>query len=257
MRYYDGWVTGGDNMKLVLRLIMCLTILEILKEYVDDEIIQFFNIRQNSIWENLMYDGGAYLIIILLVWVLLNEKKLLKKLKESEERYYYLANHDGLTGLPNRMQFFERLEQALKENHIENNTAILLIDLDGFKNVNDNLGHDAGDLLLQEVSIRLKSCIRETDTVARLAGDEFIVLLPFISREDAAIQVAEKILQVSQRCYTIQNSEVKVTPSIGIAFSENVKNEAETLIKYADMAMYQAKKQGKNNYQIYKAVLEI
>lgn len=244
-------------MKLVLRLIMCLTILEILKEHVDDEIIQFFNIRQNSIWENLMYDGGAYLIIILLGWVLLKEKKLLKKLKKSEERYYYLANHDGLTGLPNRMQFFERLEQALKENHIENNTAILLIDLDGFKNVNDNLGHDAGDLLLQEVSIRLKSCIRETDTVARLAGDEFIVLLPFISREDAAIQVAEKILQVSQRCYTIKNSEVKVTPSIGIAFSENVKNEAETLIKYADMAMYQAKKQGKNNYQIYKAVLEI
>jgi diguanylate cyclase (GGDEF)-like protein len=241
---------GGDNMKSVLRLMLFLTILEILKEYVEEEIIQFFDIRQNSIWEKLMNDGGAYLIIILLAWVLLKEEKLLKNLKESEERYYYLANHDYLTGLPNRMQFFERLEQALKENYIENDIAILLIDLDGFKKVNDSFGHEVGDMLLQAVAHRLKTCVQEKDTVSRLAGDEFTVLLSSTNYE-ATILVTETIIKTLQSPYIIYGNEIMVTPSIGIAFAESDVDKSEKLLKYADVAMYQAKKNGKNNYQIH------
>ena len=221
-----------------------------MKEYVEEEIIQFFDIRQNSIWEKLMNDGGAYLIIILFVWALLREEKLLKKLKESEKRYYYLANHDSLTGLPNRMQFFERIEQALKENLIENDTAILLIDLDGFKNVNDSFGHDVGDVLLQVVAHRLKVCVQEKDTVSRLAGDEFAVLLPSTNYEDT-ILAAETIIKTLQSPYIIFDYEIMVTSSIGIVFAKDDVDKSEKLLKYADVAMYQAKKNGKNNYRIY------
>ncbi|OMP65654.1 GGDEF domain-containing protein [Domibacillus epiphyticus] len=237
-------------MKSVLRLILALTILEILKELVEDEIIQFFDIRQNSIGEKLINDGGAYLIIILFVWALLREEKLLKKLIESEKRYYYLANHDSLTGLPNRMQFFERIEQALKENLTENDTAILLIDLDGFKNVNDSFGHDVGDVLLQAVAHRLKVCVQEKDTVSRLAGDEFSVLLPSTNYEET-ILAAETIIKKLQSPYIICDYEIMVTSSIGNVFAKDDVDKSEKLLKYADVAMYQAKKNGKNNYRIY------
>lgn len=177
-----------------------------------------------------------------------------EELKSKNEYIKRMAYQDSLTQLPNRRFFEKKLIRTLNETNESNEQlAVLFIDLDGFKNVNDTLGHDAGDQLLQEVSTRLKSCIREADTVARLAGDEFTVLVPFISYKDA-IQVTERILQELQLSYLIKNIEVKVTPSIGIAFSKDVKNEAETLIKYADTAMYQAKKKGKNNYQIYNTV---
>ncbi|MCP3764861.1 GGDEF domain-containing protein [Domibacillus sp. A3M-37] len=175
-----------------------------------------------------------------------------EELKSKNEYINRMAYQDSLTQLPNRRFFEKKLIRTLNETNESNEQlAVLFIDLDGFKNVNDTLGHNAGDQLLQEVSTRLKSCTREVDTVARLGGDEFTVLLPFISYKDAAIQVAERILQELRRSYLIKNIEVKVTPSIGIVFSENVENEAETLIKCADTAMYQAKKKGKNNYQIY------
>jgi diguanylate cyclase (GGDEF)-like protein len=140
----------------------------------------------------------------------------------------------------------------------ENNgeLTVLFLDLDGFKKVNDTLGHDVGDLLLQEVATRLKSCTREVDTVARLAGDEFTIILSQTPKKKA-VGVAERILEELQKPFSINNNQVMVTTSIGIALYSEHGPDSETLMKYADKAMYQAKKHGKNNYRIYKATPEI
>lgn len=185
----------------------------------------------------------------------LNHKQI--ELEIVNKKLEELAYYDTLTGLANRRLFMRNLDKELnRQNEIKKGIAVLFIDLDGFKQVNDTFGHEAGDLLLEEVTKRLKICVRGEDTLSRLAGDEFTILLPSISHEETT-QVAERILEILRTPYMIENSEVKVTSSIGIAFSENAKNESKTLIKHADRAMYQAKKKGKNNYQVYTVVPQI
>lgn len=171
--------------------------------------------------------------------------------KKAEETITYMVYHDQLTGLSNRNLLNKHMETAFanaKGNHKQ--IALLFIDLDGFKDVNDKLGHAAGDRLLQEVSIRLKKCVDKKATVARWAGDEFVILLPDSSGL-SAVQVAERILKTVGSPFIIKNNEVIVTPSIGISLSPKDAENRETLMKHADMAMYQAKKKGKNNYQLY------
>ncbi|MBC7952680.1 MAG: diguanylate cyclase [Rhodospirillaceae bacterium] len=170
--------------------------------------------------------------------------------KEDEERVWRQANYDALTGLPNRALFMDRLSQAVRQNRREGKKfALMFLDLDGFKQVNDTLGHAAGDILLQQTGERLTECMRSSDTVARLAGDEFTCILSGIhGREDAAM-VAAKILERLIEPFNLDGRDGHVRGSIGIAlFPENATDE-NSLLKMADYAMYSVKKNGKNNFE--------
>jgi len=171
--------------------------------------------------------------------------------KQQEETITHQAFHDALTGLPNRMRFAERLDQALvKARREKTPMALMFLDLDHFKDVNDALGHGAGDAVLQEVARRLRSCVRATDTVARIGGDEFTVLLPVIDGPNGAIQVASKILQVLPVTTMIDGKPLTVTPSIGISLFPEHGQDAESLIAQADQAMYASKQSGRNRFTL-------
>jgi diguanylate cyclase (GGDEF)-like protein len=172
------------------------------------------------------------------------------------QRVEYLAYHDGLTALPNRSLFSKLLSQSISEakrNH--KLLAVSFLDLDRFKQINDALGHEAGDLLLQEVARRLKDCVRESDVVARLGGDEFVVLFPQLDDGKVAAIVAQKILAAIAKPFTLMGQECRVTASIGISVYPQDGLDEQTLTKNADVAMYQAKKEGKNNFQFYSEEL--
>ncbi|MEO5677855.1 MAG: EAL domain-containing protein, partial [Usitatibacter sp.] len=167
-------------------------------------------------------------------------------------RVEHLAYHDSLTSLPNRSLFSNLLAQSIKlaQRH-ERRLAILFIDLDRFKHINDTLGHEAGDQLLREVAARLKSCLRESDTVARLGGDEFVALLPELGQENYAADVARKILSAIARPFILRGQEYAVTASIGISVFPDDGRDEQTLKKNADIAMYRAKEEGRNNFKFY------
>jgi diguanylate cyclase (GGDEF)-like protein/PAS domain S-box-containing protein len=172
------------------------------------------------------------------------------ELKIREDRLRYLAYHDPLTGLPNRKLFGEQLEESLswaKHNNLM--VGLLFIDLDGFKKVNDTLGHEMGDRLLITVANRLNNTLRGSDTVARLGGDEFTVILRAIPKKDIAAKVAEKILLTVTEPILLENNVARVSASIGISIYPHNSYDTETLIKQADTAMYRAKHMGKNRYE--------
>ncbi len=180
------------------------------------------------------------------------------KRKQDEERIWYQANFDTLTGLPNRVLFVDRLDQAIKQAKREQHMAALVsIDLDRFKVINDTLGHSVGDLLLQEASRRLRSCLRAVDTVARLGGDEFTIVLPSVGSEQDVAGVAQKILESLAQPFHIDQNEAYVSGSIGIAIFPHDADTAEDLLKGADSAMYRAKSKGKNNYQFYTSDMNL
>lgn len=169
-----------------------------------------------------------------------------------EEKLAYLTHHDTLTGLPNRALLHDRIDQAvLHAERTGEKVAILFLDLDGFKNVNDTLGHEAGDRLLCLVAARLQDLVRKSDTVARLGGDEFVMVLEQVN-EDAAALVARKILEAVQQPITIDRHELRVGVSIGICLFPQDGSNQQTLLRNADTAMYQAKEQGRHNYQFYR-----
>lgn len=172
--------------------------------------------------------------------------------REFELQLSFQATHDALTGLPNRTLFMDRLNQALALNaRAEKIGALFFIDLDRFKYVNDTLGHEFGDLLLQAVADRLGACVRAEDTLARLGGDEFTVILPNLDHIDGATVVARKILDVLKQPFVIAGREVFVGCSIGITLFPLDDNEAKELVKNADAAMYYAKGRGGSNFQFY------
>jgi diguanylate cyclase (GGDEF)-like protein/PAS domain S-box-containing protein len=173
--------------------------------------------------------------------------------KRQEALITYQANHDALTGLPNRSLFRDRVEQALAiaRRHERQDAAVMFLDLDRFKLVNDSFGHQVGDLLLKEVALRLRESVRESDTVARLGGDEFTVLLPELAGTDGAQAVAEKILEATRAGYRIAGHELVVTASIGIALYPHDGLDVDALMKNADAAMYRAKAQGRAGYFLY------
>ena len=164
-----------------------------------------------------------------------------------EQELMRLAFHDPLTGLPNRLLLMERLRQdLLRAKRDSTLLAVLFVDLDGFKPVNDAMGHDAGDQLLQMVARRLQQCCREVDTVARTGGDEFVFVITALHSISAAKQVGRNLLKAVNDAFLIDYQTVKISASVGIAMYPNDHSEAELLIKYADDAMYQAKQRGKN-----------
>lgn len=172
--------------------------------------------------------------------------------KETEERINFLAHHDHLTGLPNRLMFKERMEQALvRARRAGKCLALIFIDLDRFKNINDSLGHHVGDQLLIEVSRRLTACVRLVDTVARLGGDEFVVVLENIEGQNDAALVSIKIHAALGQPFVIEGQALHAPPSMGISLYPDDGQDVETLMKQADTAMYQVKAAGRNDWMFY------
>ncbi|QYF93617.1 EAL domain-containing protein [Massilia sp. PAMC28688] len=174
------------------------------------------------------------------------------KAKESQDKLDHMAHHDPLTSLPNRLLFHDRLQHALQRaSRDHQRLAILFIDLDRFKNVNDTLGHHVGDELLKQVAGALQGKLRDGDTLARLGGDEFIVLLENIDSQFGAGQVAEKLMAMFEMPFTVSDYELFVTGSVGISVYPDDAEDLNMLIRNADVAMYQAKARGRNGYQFY------
>lgn len=196
------------------------------------------------------------------------------RLKEDERTIFTMAYYDALTGLPNRRMLLDRMDHAIvNAGRTGTFAAILFMDLDRFKFVNDTLGHEAGDELLKEVSERLKKCVRAADTVsrpfsddgeqfafentvARLGGDEFIVLLPDIPKDETVVNVANRILSCFDTSFSIKNNDIFVTISIGISMFPADGENVEELLKKADMAMYWAKDEGRNNFKLFNSALD-
>lgn len=231
---------------------------------IGDEI-PFIEIKMNRTdGETIYAEIGGMLIpyngstAIMTIFRDITERKLIQQaLQESEEKYRllaekmsYMAHHDTLTDLPNRRLFMDKLEQSIDEaDQYGKKFAILYLDLDYFKTVNDQFGHDVGDKLLIFFSQRVKSCLSESDLFARLGGDEFSVLIN-INEEKDATTVAQKIIHSLQQKWVLEQYEFEMTSSIGIAIYEHGLT-AKSLIKAADIALYQAKEKGKNTYHIY------
>ena len=176
--------------------------------------------------------------------------------RQAEARVHHMAYHDSLTGLPNRALLSDRLDRAmLAALRFERKLAVMFIDLDRFKTINDSLGHMTGDQLLKEVASRLCRAVRASDTVARLGGDEFVVLVPGIRAADEAGQVAEKIIEALSEGFPLEGRNLHITPSIGISVYPDDGGDVEALMRNADSAMYYAKASGRNNYQFFKEVM--
>lgn len=174
------------------------------------------------------------------------------EIKLHEEQLRYQAHHDALTGLPNRVLFHDRLGVAMAHaRRNENKVAVLFLDLDNFKRINDSLGHTIGDLLLKEVAFRLGRCLREIDSVARYGGDEFIVLFEGVEQEEDVLLAAQRIIEGLAPVVNIQGQDFYLTVSLGIAFYPEDGQDQDTLIKNADTAMYRAKESGKNTYRVF------
>jgi diguanylate cyclase (GGDEF)-like protein len=208
--------------------------------------------------------AAASLLLVIVVAMLsrLSRQLALSRLRAVEEqiahaqRVEYLAYHDGLTRLPNRSLFSKVLTQNIKQaDRHKTQVAVLFLDLDRFKHINDTLGHEAGDQLLEEVATRLKACLRESDTVARLGGDEFVALLSDLGEARHVANVAQKILSAIARPFVLLGHEFRVTASLGISIYPQDGLDEQTLTKNADIAMYQAKDDGKNNFRFYSKEL--
>lgn len=172
--------------------------------------------------------------------------------KQFEEQIRYQANYDPITGLPNRTLFIERLSQALKQaNRKQCQAALLFLDMDHFKQINDILGHDSGDRLLREAAQRLLSCVRENDSVIRVGGDEFAIVLPEVPRPQMAARVARKVIAALARPFEVEGNEVSTGASVGIALYPMDADDSDMIRQHADMAMYRAKQAGRGNYQFF------
>jgi len=205
----------------------------------EGEAQRYYDLRVSPLYDRLGPKGHLFLLYDI------TERKF------NEEHLAYNATHDPLTKLPNRALLGDRLSLAVTQAHRnQEKLALMVLDLDNFKEVNDHLGHDFGDRILKEASQRLTKLLRSGDTVARLGGDEFVILLPQIQREGDAADVARRILYTFRRPFLVDGYELRVTASVGIAIYLGTQ-DGTSLIKQADNAMYEAKKLGRNKYQFY------
>jgi diguanylate cyclase (GGDEF)-like protein len=177
--------------------------------------------------------------------------------KAAEETIRYQASHDPLTGLPNRACFDDRLRRALEQarRSPRERLAVLFLDLDRFKAINDTLGHDTGDALLKAVAGRLRASVRKGDTVARMGGDEFLFVLRGIERAEDVVKPIRHLLEVLRAPFRVgaEHEELRVSASVGVSLYPADGDTPETLLKNADVALYRAKKRGRNTFQFYSA----
>lgn len=205
---------------------------------------------QASTWKDPYGAIGGFIIFSEIVT---KAKEAKQKRKNQQEREKQLAYHDILTGLPNRQLFYDRLNMALAQSYRQlSKVGLLFLDLDGFKAVNDTLGHDIGDMLLKEVSNRLQECVRQTDTVARLGGDEFTIILTDVQDVNNVEAIAKKVINSINEPFLLSGQTVKVSTSIGIGMYPSDATNMTEIIKKADTAMYRAKNSGKNNYKFFE-----
>ena len=190
--------------------------------------------------------------------VIANELLTVLKRKEAKERIDFLANHDILTQLPNRLLFKDRLMQAISYSERTNNKiAVLFLDLDNFKSINDTLGHPVGDTLLKVVATRLQSCVRTSDTISRQGGDEFLIVLSNVNTTTDITIILENIMKELSVPYQISDHELSLSVSVGISIFPEDGNEPDTLSKHADIAMYSAKDAGKNTYRFFNDQMNV
>ena len=176
----------------------------------------------------------------------------ISELKSAQLQMENLAFYDALTGLANRRLFKNRLAKSIKSAQRTRSTlALMFLDMDQFKRINDSMGHDAGDLLLQEVARRLSNCVRDRDTVSRIGGDEFTILLTDVNHTSDVLTVAEKLLEALSRPIRIKGQDITTSVSIGITLTPQDSSDPNTLMKNADLAMYRAKELGRNNVQFF------
>ena len=242
------WVGGRELFGFPLAVIVGLSI--------EEQLADAQHSKTGYLWKATL--ASALLVALITVLGRMSWQLAQSRLREGEaalahaQRIEYLAYHDGLTGLPNRSLFSKLLSQGIQDARRNNRPlAVAFLDLDRFKRINDTLGHEGGDLLLKEMAVRIKSCVREHDTVARLGGDEFVVLFPDIEEENFAQTAARRILLATAEAFTLVGQEFRVTASIGISIFPQDGLDEQTLTKNADVAMYQAKADGKNNFQFY------
>ena len=191
-------------------------------------------------------DEAGYIRAIIAIVQDINERKLLEDKLES------MAHYDALTGLPNRALFFDRLSQAIAQTRrSQGQFALMFVDLDGFKAVNDTFGHDTGDALLKAVAEHLLECVRESDTVARLGGDEFVVLVADVKSINTLAQVAQKILDTLALSYDLGPQRIHSTASIGVSVYPDDHADPDLLLQYADNAMYEAKRSPGGGYRFF------
>lgn len=226
-------------------------------------------VREQGFWQGEMWDrhkGGEIYPKLMTITTVKNLRgeidyyiasfSDIREQKAAEERIRHLAHHDALTGLPNRMHLSIALEQALADAHrASTKVAVMFVDMDRFKVINDTLGHQVGDAMLVEVARRLKECVRESDIVARLGGDEFVVVLAGMTEAGAATSIAGKILNTLGQSYEVAGHTLHSSPSIGISVYPLDGTDIATLMKNADTAMYHAKEQGRNNAQYFTAAM--
>jgi diguanylate cyclase (GGDEF)-like protein/PAS domain S-box-containing protein len=175
---------------------------------------------------------------------------------QAEERLQYMATHDGLTALPNRMVLGDRLQGAIaRSRRSGRRAAVMFLDIDRFKDVNDTLGHRVGDAVLKELAGRLRASLRQSDLLARISGDEFVMVLEDMPDDEAPDRIASKVLDEARRPFAVEGHEVHVSASLGVALFPEDGDDAETLLKNADAAMYAAKELGRNNFRLYSSEL--
>lgn len=192
----------------------------------------------------------AYTLYVIIIVIIISIWLRVRQLRQS--KLHIMANYDHLTNLPNRALLLNRLRHAIVSSRRSRTPiAIFFIDLDRFKQVNDSLGHDFGDLLLKEVAALFKSSLRSDDTLARIGGDEFVVLLERFNHVNDLAHIAQKIIDIVQKPFTLQNNMVSIGASIGISLYPNDAEDSEQLFRNADVAMYHAKQLGRNNYQFF------
>ena len=201
----------------------------------------------------MLQQANAHLVI-----ATIEAHKLAEQVETAKVYLDHLAHHDVLTDLPNRMLLHDRLSQAIELARRQGRKlAVMFMDLDRFKHINDSLGHAVGDQLLQSVAERLMACVRQSDTISRQGGDEFVLLLPYIEHAEDAALSAQKILAALALPYRIEGRDLHISVSVGISIYPDDGQDAESLIKSADTAMYYAKEGGRNNYQFFEPDMKI
>ena len=238
-----------DVVTPIMAMVEELPAIAIIEEYNDDVVREILN---NGFQDFVLRTDVDARLLQRTVRYSIERQRMELELEGARKLEQYLSYYDALTGLPNRQLFYDRLNRAvIHARRTGEMVAVMVLDLDGFKRINDTSGHTVGDKMLRKVADRLSGCIRESDTVARQGGDEFKIIVDKMLREQDAGLIAKKILQSLDLPIEIEQVEHFITTSIGISLYPQDGEDSETLVKNADVAMYRAKSEGKNNFQFY------